>query len=395
VAFSGELATQDATRLTALSVPALVSAGIAAIEAAGSFHELKDIRDKAEALRVYQRSIGAAQDAVNAAAEIRVRAERRMGEELAKAELATGGGPVRSDIGKAPVGQDDSSRPTPATSSKPKLSDIGISRDQSSRYQHLADIPEDTFEAAIEAHKNLDEPVSAASVARVADALGELPEEAREELVARGEAEILEAAKRIRSAKSEERRGERIAKLAEISRGNAELETAERYPIVLADPPWRYDYAETTNREIENHYPTMDFDELKALPVGNVVTDDAVLYLWATSPKLSESMQILDAWGFTYRTCMVWVKDKIGMGYWARQQHELVLIATRGSMPPPSPSDRPPSVFRGDRTEHSAKPPVLHEMIERAFPELPKLEMFSRSPRGGWDAWGNQSSEAA
>src|SRR5690606_37371867 len=95
-----------------------------------------------------------------------------------------------------------------------------------------------------------------------------------------------------------------------------------------------------------------------------------------------------------YRTHIVWVKDKIGMGYHARNQHELLLIAKRGEMPPPRPGEQPSSVIEAARGEHSAKPAIFAEMIERLYPEVGKIELFCRSPRPGWSVGGNQSGGA-
>ena len=201
-------------------------------------------------------------------------------------------------------------------------------------------------------------------------------------------------AKQAQQERTAERRQERIERINEISQGNSELgdELDGQYTIIYADPPWRYEHVKTENRAIENHYPTMDLDEICALPVSDIATPDSVLFLWTTSPKLAESMQVIDAWGYTYRTCMVWDKDRIGMGYYARQQHELLLIATRGSVPVPEPENRPPSVIRLRRDDgHSAKPAEFYAMIERMYPELRKLEMFARTRRDGWAAWGNQA----
>jgi len=230
-----------------------------------------------------------------------------------------------------------------------------------------------------------------ASIRAAAD-LAELPKEEQSEIVAKGEAEILAAAKEIRRAKSERRRTERIEKIKEISESNTPLElVSRRYPIVYADPPWRYDYAETENRAIENQYPTMTLDDICAMPLKEITTPDALLFLWTTSPKLEESFRVIREWGFEYKTCMVWDKEKIGMGYYARQQHELLLIAKKGSIPAPEPADRPSSVIRFPRGKHSSKPEVFHEIIEKMYPNLPKIELFSRREREGWDAWGNQA----
>jgi len=203
--------------------------------------------------------------------------------------------------------------------------------------------------------------------------------------------EIRQSAKEDRQAKTEQRRGERLDKIVEISQGNIELKTDARYPVLYADPPWRYEHAESESRAIENQYPTMALDEICALPVSELATPDAILFLWATSPKLAESMRVIESWGFTYRTCAVWDKQKIGMGYYFRQRHELLLVATRGSVPTPAPGDRVASVISEPREEHSAKPAKFAELIEAMYPTLPRIELFCRSPRQGWAVWGNQS----
>lgn len=210
------------------------------------------------------------------------------------------------------------------------------------------------------------------------------------------EMEHLRAAKAIRAEKAVASREERLDKIAEISRGNAGLTTEIRYPIIYADPPWRYENPPMggTNRSIENHYPTMTLEEICALPVADLATDDAMLYLWATAPKLAECMQVITAWGFEYRTNLVWDKEVIGMGYHARNQHEILLVAKRGNIPPPEAGKQPSSVHRERRGEHSAKPDFYYEMIEGAYPQLPKIELFCRSPRDGWAVWGNQSGVA-
>lgn len=231
------------------------------------------------------------------------------------------------------------------------------------------------------------------SVSAAAD-VAELPKEKQREIVARGEKEILQAAKEIRAKKAETRRAERIDRIVAISKQNAPLKAKCRYPVLYCDPPWRYEHIETESRAIENQYPTLSLDEICALPVREVTTDDCILFLWTTSPKLEEAMRVLSAWRFNYRTCAVWDKEKIGMGYYFRQQHELLLVATRGDLPTPGPSDRPPSIIRVRRGEHSAKPVEVYEIIEAMYPELPKLEMFARAQRDGWDSWGNQSEAA-
>ena len=106
----------------------------------------------------------------------------------------------------------------------------------------------------------------------------------------------------------------------------------------------------------------MDLDDIRRMPVADIATPDAVLFLWATSPKLTESISVVEAWGFAYRTCAVWIKDMIGMGYYFRQQHELLLVCTRGNPPTPIPSDRVSSVVTAPRGKHSAKPVEFYEI---------------------------------
>lgn len=186
-------------------------------------------------------------------------------------------------------------------------------------------------------------------------------------------------------------RAERVERVQDISQANAPLNIVERYPVIYADPPWEYEHSMTNNRRIDNHYPTMTLDDICAMPVSELATPHAVLFLWATSPKLEEALSVVKAWGFTYRTNMVWDKEQIGMGYYARQQHELLLIATRGDLPVPEPSNRPASVLRSSRTQHSRKPDGYYTIIEAMYPEYRRIELFSRNRRDGWAAWGNQA----
>jgi N6-adenosine-specific RNA methylase IME4 len=168
-----------------------------------------------------------------------------------------------------------------------------------------------------------------------------------------------------------------------------------KFVVIYADPPWQYDHAPLggDNRAIENHYPTMTLEEICALPVGDIANENAVLFMWTTSPKLEESMQVLAAWGFSCRTTMVWIKDKIGMGYHVREKHEILLIAKRGELPPPATDRRPDSVVEAPRLEHSAKPPIFYELIDLMYPDVRKIELFGRAPedRALWSTWGNQA----
>lgn len=202
--------------------------------------------------------------------------------------------------------------------------------------------------------------------------------------------------KAYQTLRQEEARQERIPAIDALRAKNPKLHTAQPVSLILADPPWRYSndpYGRDT-LSIEAKYPTMKTDDICALPVANVARKDALLFLWGTSPKLPDAMRVIEAWGFTYVTCMVWVKDKWGLGAYARQQHELLLIAKRGKgLPVPKGKNRPSSVIEARRRKHSAKPFVVYTLIEQMFPEYEndRLEMFARKARRGWLAWGNQA----
>jgi N6-adenosine-specific RNA methylase IME4 len=235
------------------------------------------------------------------------------------------------------------------------------------------------------------------SVSAAAD-VATLPEQEQREIVARGEREILRAAQEIRARKAEMRRAERIGRLAATCNQNTPLPSNRRYAVLYADPPWHFEvYNEESGveRAAGNHYFTMSLDEICALPIPKLATSDAVLFIWTTAPHLRESFDVLGAWGFEYKTNIVWMKDKIGLGYFVRNQHELLLVATRGDMPSPLPANRPPSVISASRREHSRKPDEAYELIERMYPELPKIELFARNARAGWHAWGNEIPRAA
>jgi N6-adenosine-specific RNA methylase IME4 len=193
----------------------------------------------------------------------------------------------------------------------------------------------------------------------------------------------------------EARRAKRIAQIAEIAKSTPALPHG-RFPIIYADAPWKMNLDEIGSlKSFEAHYPTMDLAEIAALPVADIATPDAALFLWSIPAMLPEALEVMSAWGFTYVSQIVWVKDKIGLGYWVRYQHELLLIGRRGNIPTPPERERPPSVINAPRREHSRKPDEAYELIERMYPELPKIELFARQTRAGWAAWGNEIAREA
>ena len=169
------------------------------------------------------------------------------------------------------------------------------------------------------------------------------------------------------------------------------------YGVAYVDPPWKFQpFSNKTgmDRSADNHYPTLDTDMIIGIGPFVPVARDLVLFLWATSPMLPQAMQVMKAWGFDYKSSVIWVKDKIGTGYWFRNAHELLLVGTRGNFPAPAPGTQDISAIKAPAGEHSTKPDVFVEMIERQFPTLPKIELFRRGQaREGWAAWGNQASD--
>jgi N6-adenosine-specific RNA methylase IME4 len=149
------------------------------------------------------------------------------------------------------------------------------------------------------------------------------------------------------------------------------------------------------DRAPENHYPTSPLDVIKARDVPSIAADDCVLFLWATVPMLPDALEVMAAWGFEYKTNFVWIKNRFGTGYWNRNQHELLLVGTRGDVPAPAPGTQESSVITAPRGEHSEKPEAALKLIEAYFPNLPKIELNRRGPaRPGWDAWGNEAEPA-
>jgi N6-adenosine-specific RNA methylase IME4 len=163
------------------------------------------------------------------------------------------------------------------------------------------------------------------------------------------------------------------------------------FEVIYADPPWQLGNPDGSSAP-ECHYPTMALEEIKTVDVP--AGEHAVLFLWAVSALLPEALEVIEAWGFEHKSCLVWVKPSIGPGVWLRNRHELLLLARRGSFAPPEPEDRVDSVLEAPRGRHSQKPEVVYELIERMYPHASKVELFARGrPRPGWVFWGNEVEE--
>jgi len=322
-----------------------------ALEEARTVDEIKDVRNKAEALRLYAKQAGLGLEMQNTCAEIKLQAERRAGGMLAETEknpgTVLGGNIVQppSDI--------------------PKLADLGLSKTQSSRWQLEARVPEGEFEAW------------------VAEVKG-----AKEELTSVG----------LRGLALRLAGNQRAQNPAILPKG--------KFSVVYADPPWQYDFSKVTAWGVPVHYDTLPTEDIanykddRGTPLQDVIPDEAVLFLWAPQPKLKDALEVIEAWGFKYTTGAIWVKDRLGMGYWWMQKHELLLLGKRGNFPAPATGARPESVFEVPWTGHSKKPALVYEMIERMCP-LPDayrgldgkyyLECFARgNARPYWAGFGKE-----
>lgn len=134
----------------------------------------------------------------------------------------------------------------------------------------------------------------------------------------------------------------------------------------------------------------MAVEDICDLAVVDYFASDAVLFLWVPSPKLPDGLTVMKAWGFTYKTSLVWDKVTLGLGYWVRGRHEFLLIGTKGKMSPPPVSLRLPSVFSSKRKKHSEKPDEIRDWISKCFPESLKVELFARVSVPGWDSFGDE-----
>ncbi|QGJ69501.1 Transcriptional activator, adenine-specific DNA methyltransferase [Planctomycetales bacterium 10988] len=176
----------------------------------------------------------------------------------------------------------------------------------------------------------------------------------------------------------------------------------KKYRTILADPPWQFQ--NRTGKMAPEHrrllrYPTLTFTEIEELPISLLADETAHLYLWVPNALLMEGLKVMQAWGFEYKTNLVWYKirkdggpDGRGVGFYFRNVTELVLFGVRGSMRTLDPGRRQVNLLATRKREHSRKPDELYEIIEACSPG-PYLELFARFQRPQWDQWGNENIE--
>lgn len=319
-----------------------------AIAEAKTVDEAKDIRDKAVALAVYARQ-AKNRDLEADAVEIRMRATRRL-DQLRVSQKESAG------LNTGARGTGTSVR----VDEKPTLAEQGVDKNLAHQARKLGALSDGQFEQFVDGAR---------------------------EAVSRA----------IRGAINHDDKAGRRAKREQQLAAKQTALPNKLYGVIYADPEWRFEpYSRETgmDRAADNHYPTSETDLICTRPVGDIAADDAVLFLWATVPMLQDALRVVAAWGFVYKSHAVWKKDKVGTGYWFRNQHELLLVGTKGNIPAPAPGSQFSSVLEHATARHSEKPDQVYMMIEAYFPNLPKIELNARSAREGWDAWGYEAPSA-
>lgn len=306
-----------------------------------NMQEVKEIRDKSEAIRVYLRQQKGCQEAQNAAAILSLRAQRRLGQLNEVQEKADGGDAARTRF------HDGSELKTP-----PTYADLGIAMTTAHRWRTIASIPEAAFEARIAEAKETAEEITTANM--------------------------------ITFARGIEKREEHATKIAQpLPIGT--------YRCIVIDPPWPMERIEREVRPNQPDvldYPTMSLDEIGTLPIGRMAAEDgAHIYLWTTQKFLPAAFGLFEKWGVRYECLLTWLKPGGMTPYSWQYNTEHCLFGHIGK----SPLERMGLKigFDAPRTGHSIKPDRFYEMVREASPE-PRLEMFARASRKGFDAWGNE-----
>jgi N6-adenosine-specific RNA methylase IME4 len=330
-----------------------------ALAEAKSVDEAKDIRDKAIAMAAYARQ-AKNRDLEADAIEIRMRAERRLGEMLVEQKATVGfakPGP-KTEIGSP---SEPNYRPT--------LAEAGIDKKLSSRAQKLAQVSPERFEQM---------------VGDTRDAMNRA---------------VQTVVRSIEIETDQVEYEEEVQDGCTVADLQALADAGKKFSVIYADPPWSFKVysGKGKQRSADRHYDTMSLADIAALPVAQLAADDCALLMWAVMPELPGALEVLKAWGFTYKTVgFTWIKENRsgdglfwGMGYWTRANAEVCLLATKGS--PKRQAKDVHQVVMSPVSEHSRKPDEVQVRIERLLPG-PYLELFGRRPTPRWTVWGNQIS---
>lgn len=174
----------------------------------------------------------------------------------------------------------------------------------------------------------------------------------------------------------------------------------KKYKIIYADPPWAYRDKREKHPRLSGgasvHYNTMELGDIKQLPIRDITDDNCILFLWGTFPNLPMAFEVINSWGFTYKTLgFSWIKLNknngkpfFGIGYYTKSNCEVCLIAVKGK--PKINSNYVSSVVMEPREEHSKKPDIIRNKIVELMGDIPRIELFARKSSEGWDSWGNE-----
>jgi N6-adenosine-specific RNA methylase IME4 len=262
-------------------------------------------------------------------------------------------------------------------------------------------VPQKSAEAPIETRKELAKVanVSHDTIAKVKKIEAVATPEVKAQL-STGELSINQAYQEIKKEEKKEiqveKKKEYEQRIATVSVNEFKVnifDTREKYRVIYADPPWQYDLEQTSPNlgGAIKHYNSMSIEELCALPIKDIADKDAVLFLWITSPKLNLFLQLMEAWGFEYKTSFVWDKVKHNMGHYNSVRHEFLLIGGRGKSTPDL-KHLYDSVITIERSEkHSEKPVEFLNIIDNLYQHGNRIELFARqAKKDNWYFWGNE-----
>jgi N6-adenosine-specific RNA methylase IME4 len=306
--------------------------------------------NKVKAIEIWAQAEKKDAELQNMIAEQKIRTQRILGQLIQEGQR------------KGEIARKGESKYNSLVSNKNKrtLTDIGISRKDSSIFQTIADIPQELFDNTIDEKKDA---------------------------IKKSELTTTSMVKVAIEFKKQQRENEMKDVVIE--------KTDKKYRIFYADPPWKYNEVQHANegnfhmKPLGIHYPSLSITELCDLPIKDLSEENAVLFLWVTSPLLEECFPLIKAWGFKYKTSMVWDKVKHNVGNYVSVRHELLLICTKGSCTPDI-KKLDDSVYSEERTEHSKKPEYFRNFIDKIYPKGNRIELFAREQWEGWDVWGNE-----
>lgn len=332
-----------------IATPGDLAVARRALDEAASLPEVASLIDRADVMRIVARKVQLSLDAQNDWASFKLDAERRAGDMLE--DIIVRGRPkTKSSRDEIISSRDDFQ--------SPRLAELGISLNQSHKWQKIASIPAETYEHYKTVTREQGKEITETGALRIAK-------------------ELERAAKQAQNAG-----------LVDASIGLRDAMEGEVFSTIVVDPPW--DFGDEGDVEQFGRgrptYAAMPIADIAELPIVDVAAENAHLYLWITNRSLPKGFALLDAWGFRYVTMLTWCKPSIGMGNYFRGSTEHVLFGVRGSLP----------LLRRDvgtwfaaprSNRHSAKPDAFYELIETCSPG-PWLDVFARTERSGWMTWG-------